>query len=156
LRDSDRLGLPGSVPTASPCFELTENRESAPADLPRLHQGRLVPARLNQVDGDRGLPERLAGLQAMQALNQYKPLAVRPHENGCLLPLFQHALCQGFDLLRIKGLPPLHRHIDVLDRQDLPLQPPPDCSRLVSLGSKLMRRELACLALQLHLLKMGS
>jgi hypothetical protein len=102
LRGSDRLGLPDSAPTTSPCVELTKNCESAPADLPRLQlriRGRLVPARLNQVDGDSGLSERLAGLQAMQALNQHKPLAVRPHGNGCLLPLFQHALRQGPDLV---------------------------------------------------------
>ena len=75
-----------------------------------------MPAGLDQIDGDSCLAKCLARFQAVQPLNQNKPLAVRPHENGGVLPLLHHALCKRFHLLRIQGLTPLYRHIDVLNR----------------------------------------
>jgi hypothetical protein len=49
----------------------------------------------------------------MQALNQDKTGAVGPHEDRCLLPFCQHALGKGLNLLTIKGLTPLDRHVDI-------------------------------------------
>jgi len=104
-----------------------------------------MPTSLNQIDGYSGLTECLAGFQAVQSLNQNKAFTVRPHENGGVLPLLHDASRKRLDLLRIQGLTPLHGHIDILDCENLLLQHYPNCSRLVSSGSKIMRRELACL-----------
>ncbi len=68
----------------------------------------------------------------MQALNQNKPLAVRPHKDRRLLPLFHDAGCKRLTLLRIKGLPPLYGHIDILDRNHLLFHHCPDCSNCMS------------------------
>ena len=66
------------------------------------------------------------------------------YTDGRLLPLFDKALGQGCDLLLIEGLSALHRHIDILDREDLPLHHP--CySTLKSCGPKLRRHWLACI-----------
>ena len=94
-------------------------------------------AGLNQVGGDCCLSESLAGFEPMQSLYQNKAGAVRPHKNGRFLTFRQHALGQGCNLLRIQCLTPLHRHIDILDRDGLPLQHPLDCPSPVPLGSKL-------------------
>ena len=77
---------------------------------------------LNQVSGDRRLPKSLAGFDPVQALNQNKAAAIRPHGYGRFLTFRQHALGQGFNLLRIQCLTPLHRHIDILNCEHLPLQ----------------------------------
>jgi hypothetical protein len=79
-------------------------------------------AGLNQVGRDRRLSKGLAGFQPMQALNQDKAGATRPHKNRRFLTFRQHALGQGFNLLRIQCLTPLHRHIDILNCEHLPLQ----------------------------------
>ena len=63
--------------------------------------------------------QRLARLQAVQSLHQNKPLVVRPHENGRVLPLFHDAGGERVNLLRIQRLLPLHRHINILDCDDL-------------------------------------
>jgi len=55
----------------------------------------------------------------MQTLDQDKTIAIRPHENRRLLPFRQDALGKGINLLPIKGLTPLDRHIDILDCNDL-------------------------------------
>jgi hypothetical protein len=61
----------------------------------RAHRHGSMLASLDQVSGDRCLPECLAGFQPMQPFNEDKPLAIRPHENGRFLSFRQHALCQG-------------------------------------------------------------
>jgi hypothetical protein len=42
-------------------------------------------------------------------------------------------------------LPPLHRYIDILNCEHLPLQHHPDCFCVVPSQVKPMRRELACI-----------
>jgi hypothetical protein len=76
-------------------------------------------ASLHKVGRNGCLSESLARLKPMQALHQDKPLTVRRHKNRGFLPLFHHALGQSLDLLPIQGLPPLHRHTDILDRKGL-------------------------------------
>jgi len=72
-------------------------------------------AGLHQVYGYRRLSESLAGFQAMQTLNQDKTLAIGAHENGRFLSFGQHALGKSLNLLPIKSLTPLDRHIDILN-----------------------------------------
>src|SRR5829696_1796136 len=80
---------------------------------------RLMLAGLHQVNRYHCLSESLAGFQAMQTLDQDKTISIRPYEDRRLLPFDQHALGKGLDFLRIKGLAPLDRHIDILDGNHL-------------------------------------
>ena len=58
-------------------------------------------------------------LQPVQALDQHKTRAVRPHQDRRLLAVREHALRDLLDTLWIERGPPLDRHIDRVDREIL-------------------------------------
>ena len=72
----------------------------------------LVPTSLDKVSKDRLLAERLTCLEAMQALNQNKSLAVSTDQDRRCLALVQDTLGQLSDFDRVKRRPALCRHID--------------------------------------------
>jgi hypothetical protein len=58
----------------------------------------------------------------VEALNEDEALVVRAHQDGGVQALGKDALSQGFNLLRVQRLAPLHWYIDILDGNHLPLQ----------------------------------
>jgi len=77
---------------------------------------RLMLPRLEQYSYDRFLAEHLASFESMQSLHQDKSLAVLPDHDRGLLAYFQHTLHNLLDRFGVERLPPLRRHIDVIDR----------------------------------------
>ena len=107
------------------------------------HGHRSVLTRLDQIDKNMSLSKGFAGFQPVQSFNKNKAVAVWPDEDGRFLAFFHHALGKGLNLSRIECLAPLHGHIDILNRERLPLHHHFNVS--MPLGMELMRRGLVCI-----------
>jgi len=59
----------------------------------------------------------LARFQSMKSLDQYEAVFVGPNENGILLSNFQNTLRDFLNHLRFKSLPPLHRNVNLVNRE---------------------------------------
>lgn len=88
-----------------------------------------MPASLDKVGEDRLLTERLAGFEAMQALDQDEPVAVFTNQDRRRLTLIQDALGDGRDFDGVERRPPLCRHIDARHSQRFRLQHHQNLSR---------------------------
>src|SRR5262249_20800518 len=81
----------------------------------------LAPPRVDKETEDSFFTERFGGFQPMQAFNEHKPGAVRPHQDRRLLAFVEHTRGDFVYALLINGSSPLDWHIDVCDREGLAL-----------------------------------
>jgi len=74
---------------------------------------------LGSLNGDPGTHGILLQLPLVPGLDEDEAIAIAAYQDRRPLPDLQHALGDFVDPLRIQRLAPFHRHVDVLDPEDL-------------------------------------